>query len=111
MGLGAGELILILVIAYVVVGPQDMGKLARTLGKTVRQLKKLSADLKAEAGGGLELPSIGDLSVDPKIMKKTAGGSVEKRIAVETGLKDTAGSVESDLDSVLREIRNLEETS
>ena len=28
MGLGAGELVLILVIAYVVVGPEDMAKLA-----------------------------------------------------------------------------------
>ena len=45
MGLGAGELALILVIAYVVVGPEDMVKLARTLARTLRQIRKLQMEL------------------------------------------------------------------
>ena len=49
MGLGAGELALILVIAYVVVGPEDMVKLSRTLARTLRQLRKLTVDLHEEA--------------------------------------------------------------
>ena len=58
MGLGAGELALILVIAYVVVGPEDMVKLARTLARTLRQLRKLTVDLHEEAVGGINLPSV-----------------------------------------------------
>jgi Tat protein translocase TatB subunit len=107
MGLGAGELILILVIAYVVVGPEDMGKLARTLGKTVHQLRKLSSDLRAEAGKELELPSIPDLAVDFGETGKASGKPV-KEAGAEAVIKDAVGSAESDLDSVLREIRNWE---
>lgn len=81
MGLGPGEIALILVIAYVIVGPEDMGKLARTLAKALREIRKLSADLQKEAGDGLALPA----SVK------------EKEIPA------------AELESVLREIREAEE--
>lgn len=97
MGLGAGELALILVIAYVVVGPEDMVKLARTLARTLRQLRKLTVDLHEEAVGGINLPSVPDLDLSPD----TAG---RKDI-----IKDAAGSVTSDLDGVLKEIQKAEE--
>ena len=97
MGLGAGELALILVIAYVVVGPEDMVKLARTLARTLRQLRKLTVDLHEEAVGGINLPSVPDLDLSPD----TTG---RKDI-----IKDAAGSVTSDLDGVLKEIQKAEE--
>ncbi|MBR2729495.1 MAG: twin-arginine translocase TatA/TatE family subunit [Eubacteriales bacterium] len=81
MGLGPGEIALILVIAYVIVGPEDMGKLARTLAKALREIRKLSADLQKEAGDSLALPA----SVK------------EKEIPA------------AELESVLREIREAEE--
>ena len=67
MGLGAGELVLILVIAYVVVGPEDMAKLAKTLAKTIRQLKKMSADLSREVGSGLQLSPVSDLTGEVRV--------------------------------------------
>ena len=58
MGLGAGELALILVIAYVVVGPEDMVKLSRTLARTLRQLRKLTVDLDAEGSVTSDLDGV-----------------------------------------------------
>ncbi|MDO5131511.1 MAG: twin-arginine translocase TatA/TatE family subunit [Eubacteriales bacterium] len=81
MGLGPGEMILILVIAYVVVGPDDMAKLARTLAKTLREFRKMGTDLRAEVNDSISVP-VDDLQ------KKMQG---------------------SDLDSVLKEIRKAEE--
>ena len=48
MGLGLGEIILILILAFVVVGPDDLPKVARGLAKAVKQMKLLFSDIKDE---------------------------------------------------------------
>lgn len=47
-GIGTGELLLLLVIALLVLGPERMPKLARDLGKTVADLRKTSDELRTE---------------------------------------------------------------
>ena len=47
-GIGIGELILILVVALIIGGPGRLPEIARTLGKTMRALKKVTFDLTAE---------------------------------------------------------------
>jgi sec-independent protein translocase protein TatB len=47
-GIGTGELLLVLVIALLVLGPERMPKLARDLGKTVNDLRKTSDELRSE---------------------------------------------------------------
>ncbi|MCH5288118.1 MAG: twin-arginine translocase TatA/TatE family subunit [Christensenellaceae bacterium] len=44
------ELILLLLIAFVVVGPQDLPKVARALGRVVRYLRNLIREIKRETG-------------------------------------------------------------
>ncbi len=43
-GIGMPELILILVVALIVVGPQKIPDLARSLGKAFREFKKATSD-------------------------------------------------------------------
>lgn len=47
-GIGTGELLLILVIALLVLGPERMPKLARDLGKTLGDLRRTSDELRDE---------------------------------------------------------------
>lgn len=47
-GIGTGELLLLLVLALLVLGPERMPKLARDLGKTVGDLRKTSDELRNE---------------------------------------------------------------
>lgn len=47
-GIGAGELMLLLVLALLVLGPERMPGLARDLGKTVGDLRRTSDELKQE---------------------------------------------------------------
>ena len=122
MGLGAGELVLILVIAYVVVGPEDMAKLAKTLAKTIRQLKKMSADLSREVGSGLQLSPVSDLTGEVRVPSSSdLTGEIRipsvreiisdtKKTGAEnsTVKNDAAGSASADLDSVLKEIEKVE---
>ena len=48
--IGGGELILILLIAFVVVGPKDLPKVARALGRFVRYIKAMIEEVKKETG-------------------------------------------------------------
>lgn len=47
-GIGTGELLLLLVIALLVLGPERMPKLARDVGRTVADLRKTSDELRTE---------------------------------------------------------------
>lgn len=47
-GIGAGELLLLLVLALFVLGPERMPRLARDIGKTVGDLRRTSDELKQE---------------------------------------------------------------
>lgn len=48
--IGAAELILILLIAFVVVGPKDLPKMARALGRFVRYIRTMIEEVKRETG-------------------------------------------------------------
>lgn len=87
MGLGMGEIVILLVIAYVVVGPEDMVKFARKLGAALRQLNKLRAEVNTEL----------DLSESVKTAQ-SAANKAEK-----------AADLTSDMQSVLDEIRKAEQ--
>ncbi len=47
-GIGAGELLLILVVALIVLGPERMPKVARDIGKVVNELRRTSDELRDE---------------------------------------------------------------
>lgn len=48
--IGFSELLLILLIAFVIVGPKDLPKVARWLGRAVKRLRRMMAELKSEIG-------------------------------------------------------------
>ena len=104
MGLGPGEIVLILVIAYVVVGPEDMSKLARMLAKGLRELRKLRADLHAEVEESVPLKELAaevgnNGSPDPSSMKT----------AKDSSLSRLSGEMSEELESVMKEIQRAEE--
>lgn len=48
--IGMTEIILLLIIAFVVVGPQDLPKVARALGRFVRYIRTMIEEIKRETG-------------------------------------------------------------
>ena len=48
--IGFAELLLVLVIAYVIVGPKDLPKVARWLGRMVKRIRQLIREVKDEVG-------------------------------------------------------------
>ena len=48
--IGFAELILVLLVAFLVVGPKDLPKVARWLGRMVKRVRQLIRELKEEVG-------------------------------------------------------------
>ncbi len=53
-GIGAGEILLILIVAVIALGPARMVELGRALGKLMGTLKKASYDLTTQVNRELE---------------------------------------------------------
>ncbi len=77
-GIGIPELIIILIVAFVVVGPEKLPKIARSLGKGFYELKRATEDVREEfekEGGFLE----DTLEVkDENVKDKKGEGKVRK---------------------------------
>jgi len=89
-GMGFGEILLVLIIALIIFGPGKIPEVARTLGRTIRSLKKLTSDftqtmtdeLKIEEKG--HLPRQKDDSPD-KSNDLSAAGTAEPKDPKATG--------------------------
>ena len=62
--IGFAELLLVLIIAYVIVGPKDLPKVARWLGRMVRRAKQLIRELKEEVGWNEMMAETADVRKD-----------------------------------------------
>jgi sec-independent protein translocase protein TatB len=49
-GLGFGEMLLILIVGIVVVGPRQLPTLMRTAGQWISKLRRMSTDLRSQSG-------------------------------------------------------------
>ncbi|MFC1957568.1 Sec-independent protein translocase protein TatB [Chloroflexota bacterium] len=47
-GIGIGELLLIMVVTLIIWGPEKLPEIARTMGRTVNNFKKITSNLTAE---------------------------------------------------------------
>ena len=93
--IGGAELIVILLIAFVVVGPKDLPKIARALGRFVRYIRAMIEEVKRETG-------IDEITEEFK--------------AVSKDIKQTAQSVDPRKElqktqlEVNKEVRNIEKS-
>jgi sec-independent protein translocase protein TatB len=55
MGVGTAEVLMILLVALLVIGPNKVVEFARTMGKIVRTIKKASFDMTSSLTKELEL--------------------------------------------------------
>ena len=69
-GIGLPELIIILVVAFLLIGPKDMPKLARDFGKVVKNVRRTAEDFKDDIQREidkteLEAPDEPERKIDP----------------------------------------------
>ena len=86
--IGFSELLLVLLVAFLVVGPKDLLKVARWLGRTVKKSRRLLNEIKKESGWDKEVRDVqhdvkdtvkqGDVSAELREAKKSVQDSAEK---------------------------------
>lgn len=75
-GLGLGEIIIIILVALVVIGPKDLPKMLRKVGRWAGKLRRMAADLRAQSGIDDALRSEG-LAEDLAEIRKLARGELD----------------------------------
>lgn len=57
---GPLEILVVAVIALIVFGPQRLPEIARTVGKTLAQLRRMAADVRSEFESGMDMDTVAD---------------------------------------------------
>lgn len=87
-GLGMPEILLILAIALIVIGPQKLPELAKTLGRAMGEFKRSAQDLKRSIDMDTTLEDVKSSTTDLKnTIKETRHKKNNKKDSTET---DTA---------------------
>lgn len=98
--IGGTELILILLIAFVIVGPKDLPKIARFLARAVKWVRSLVNEVKSETGLDELDGTFKELQQDVKGIKNDmneVGRSLNKDV------KDASRSIDEEIKDARRE--------
>ncbi len=87
MSLGIGEIIVILLVAYLVVGPEDLPKVARGIAKALRQLRALLTGWTDDIGIKEEVQDI----------KKQLTPEELQNLSIQKDLKDIQNELNKEL--------------
>ena len=93
--IGFAELLLVLVIAYVIVGPKDLPRVARWLGRMVRRARQLIREIKSEVGWDEMMAETEDVRRDIDTTFKETDITTDLKDAEKT-LRKTVKEAEND---------------
>lgn len=96
--IGFSELLLVLLVAFLVVGPKDLPKVARWLGRAVKKSRRLLNEIKKESGWDELEKEIRDVQHDVKDAVKQGDVSAELREAKKS-VQDSAEKFDKDTKS------------
>ena len=85
--LGSSELILILLVAFIVVGPKDLPKVGRAIGRWVRQLREMFNEFKEETGLDETLEDLKDTNREVNTLIRESDPRMELKDAVSEARK------------------------
>lgn len=97
--IGASELILILLIAFLVVGPKDLPRIGRALGRGMKYARNMVRELKKETGLDEVDDVVKDIRRDLKDIGKAADVTPELR-----DLRKTTDGLQADIRDIHREV-------
>lgn len=105
LNIGGGELLIIVLLAIVLFGPEDILKLMRTIGEYTRKVQQMWAQMSA----GLK----GDFLTDeiiPKEVKETIKETQASVADLQKTLADVKASAEADLSETKAVVENVKTT-
>lgn len=97
--IGFTELIVVLLVAFLIVGPKDLPKVARWIARQIKKLRSLVAELKRETGWN-------DLVRDMEQTTSEVKDAV-KAADVSDDLREVQQSVQGSLDELRKDIEQV----
>ena len=80
MGVGTAEVLMILLVALLVIGPNKVVEFGRTMGKIVRTIKKASLDLTSSVTKELELEDNEEINdMRYQLLHRTDSAMIEEK--------------------------------
>ena len=102
--LGMMEILLVLAVAFLVVGPKDLPRVARWIARQIKSLKKLIREVKKETGWDEFAKEFKDVADDVKSTVKDA--DIRKDIQMSADeLRAAMEGVREDVDNASRELK------
>jgi sec-independent protein translocase protein TatB len=95
---GFSELIVIGVVALVVIGPERLPKVARTVGVLVGRLQRYVSQVKADINREMETAELGKVKQEFESAARSFQAEVESKASeVEREIRDSQAQIERDL--------------
>ncbi len=103
--LGMMEIVLVLAVAFLVVGPKDLPKVARWIARQIKSIKKLIREIKKETGWDEFAKEFRDTAED---IKSTVKDADIRRDVQETAneLRHAVDDVRKDVEAAGAELEN-----
>lgn len=101
--LGMMEILLVLAVAFLIVGPKDLPKVARWIARQIKSLKKVIREIKKETGWDEFAKEFKEVAEDVKSTVQDA--DIRKDIQMSADeLRAAMEGVREDVDNVSREL-------
>ena len=94
--IGLGEILVVLVVAFVIVGPDDLPRVARWLGRGVRRLRLLMRDIKRETGWD-------EVEKEVREVRRDVRDTV-RELDVTSEIRDAAKDVKAEIGGISRDV-------
>ena len=106
--IGIFELILVLVVAFLIVGPKDLPRVARWIGRQLKSIRKFIRELKKETGWDEFSAEFRETKEDLQATLRQADISKELKEASEE-LKKGVSDVKNEVETVAQELKEESE--
>ena len=96
--IGFSEMLVIAVVALVVIGPERLPKVARTLGVLFGRMQRYVAQVKTDINREMEAAELGNVKREFESAARSFQADVESKAAeVEREVRDAQGAIEREL--------------
>ena len=99
---GWGEILLILLVVIIVVGPKDIPKFLRQIGNLSKKIKKISREFKSSLNQIAEETDLKD--VKNSITEVT---NLKKELDIKSSLKNEIKTIKETISSVEKDVSNI----
>jgi sec-independent protein translocase protein TatB len=107
--IGLSELLVIGIVALVVIGPERLPKVARTLGVLFGRLQRYVAQVKSDIGREMDMADLKNVKTEFESAARSFKTDIESQGAqVEREIRDAQATIERDLDAAKLPANTLE---